>query len=310
MYLLKKNFEEAKAEDLEELRRYFQAYDYKSSGHTFTSMFMWGPEYDVSWEIIEGYLWTASSYFNEFSERDYYTTMPLSIDGYEEERLAASIRVMKEKFEAKGKKLVMYQVPNHMVKFIKNAWDGEMEVTSDRDSFDYVYKREKLIKLSGRALHKKKNHLNYFLKNYDFESSPLEEGDIEKAIAFAKSFNEEKETDTKKDAAVLEKETKAIERALKYKGQYITRVIRIDGKIEALAIGAQVNEREAVEHIEKANPDIRGLFQLINQEFAKGLPEKVQLVNREEDMGIPNLRQAKEGYQPLMMYEKSTIVLK
>ena len=310
MYLLEKNFENASAEDIEELRKYFAAGDYRSSGHSFSSMFMWGPEYDTSWQVIEGYLWTVSSYFDELNEREYYSTMPLSVDGYRDVAgLKRSIEKMRQLFQRKGKKLVLYQVPNHLVEVVRKAWDGPIKVEEDRDSADYVYRRDKLINLPGRALHKKKNNLNSFVKNYEYEAMDLAEEDKEEAIAFAESFNEEKETKNKRDASVLEKETAAISRAIENMDEYLIRVIKMEGKIKALAIGALINEKEAVEHIEKADTTIRGLFQAINQDFAKSLPKAVEFVNREEDMGIENLRRAKEDYQPLKLYEKSTIII-
>lgn len=309
MYLLEKNFENAKAEDLAQLKKYFKACEYKSSGHTFTSMYMWGPEYEASWQVIDGYLWTVSSYIDEKNRESYYTTMPLTLKGYDVQSLRSSMHKIKDIFDKIDSPMVLYQVPNHLVRTVQLAWDRKMQVKEDRDSFDYVYDRKKMESLPGRALHKKKNNLNTFIKNYDYSSEELKECDIEEAIAFAESFNEEKDSASKKDSLVLENETKAIKRALENRDEYIARVIKMNGEIQALAIGALINEKEAVEHIEKANPTLRGLFQLVAVEFARNLPENVKLINREEDMGIENLRRSKEGYQPVKMYEKSTVIL-
>ena len=41
-----------------------------------------------------------------------------------------------------------------------------------------------------------------------------------------------------------------------------------------------------------------GAFAIINQQFAEHLPEQFVYINREEDMGIPGLRQAKLSYHP------------
>ena len=57
-------------------------------------------------------------------------------------------------------------------------------------------------------------------------------------------------------------------------------------------------------HIEKANPDIRGLYQAINNEFIRHEFSNVEFINREEDMGLPGLRQAKESYNPDHFAEK------
>lgn len=50
--------------------------------------------------------------------------------------------------------------------------------------------------------------------------------------------------------------------------------------------------------MKKQNPDIRGLYQAINNEFIRHTFADVEFINREEDMGLPGLRQAKESYNP------------
>ena len=80
--------------------------------------------------------------------------------------------------------------------------------------------------------------------------------------------------------------------------------ILIDGKVEAFALGERLSSDTAVEHFEKANDEYRGLYQAICSEFCKALPEEIKFVNREEDMGLENLRQAKEALKPDHMDEK------
>ncbi|MCQ2548311.1 MAG: phosphatidylglycerol lysyltransferase domain-containing protein, partial [Clostridia bacterium] len=76
------------------------------------------------------------------------------------------------------------------------------------------------------------------------------------------------------------------------------------GKIKAFTMGAYAGDDEFITHIEKADVEYRGLYQAINWELAKALDEKVKYIDREEDMGLLNLRQSKEGYKPCKMYEK------
>ena len=54
--------------------------------------------------------------------------------------------------------------------------------------------------------------------------------------------------------------------------------------MEAFSIGEILNDRIALIHIEKANPDIRGLYQAINNEFIRHEFSEVEFINREEDM--------------------------
>ena len=65
-----------------------------------------------------------------------------------------------------------------------------------------------------------------------------------------------------------------------------------------------LNEHMALIHIEKANPTIRGLYQAINNEFIRHEFAETQFINREEDMGLPGLRMAKESYNPDHFAEK------
>lgn len=113
---------------------------------------------------------------------------------------------------------------------------------------------------------------------------------------------------------ILELENVAIKELLKFVGKgLLTGIIRIDGKIEAVTIGefAKTNSKETVlVHVEKADDRIRGLYQAINNEFCKRLPEETVYVNREEDMGMENLRKTKLSYKPIKLAEKYTAVFK
>ena len=76
--------------------------------------------------------------------------------------------------------------------------------------------------------------------------------------------------------------------------------VYVDDKLEAFTIGSYNSfEDMAVIHIEKANPEIRGLYQFINQQFLLHEFPEVPLINREDDLGIEGLRKAKMSYSPL-----------
>ena len=48
----------------------------------------------------------------------------------------------------------------------------------------------------------------------------------------------------------------------------------------------------------------RGLYQYVNQAFATVLPEKYELINREQNLGDTGLRQAKDSYPPVGFAKK------
>ena len=84
--------------------------------------------------------------------------------------------------------------------------------------------------------------------------------------------------------------------------------IKIDGRIEAFSLGEALNENTAVIHIEKANPEIPGLYTAINQMFCSNAWAETEFMNREQDLGVEGIRKAKESYLPHHMINKYTIM--
>ena len=58
---------------------------------------------------------------------------------------------------------------------------------------------------------------------------------------------------------------------------------------------------------EKADDGIKGSYNIINREFARFLKNKyesLKFINREQDLNLPGLRQAKLSYMPCSLVEK------
>ena len=86
--------------------------------------------------------------------------------------------------------------------------------------------------------------------------------------------------------------------------------IYIDNNLEAFTFGELLNPDTVVVHVEKANPEIRGLYTAINKLFLENEFPDVEFVNREEDLGLDGLRQAKLSYKPIKLVEKYTLIEK
>ena len=85
-------------------------------------------------------------------------------------------------------------------------------------------------------------------------------------------------------------------------------VLKVDGHIVAFTYGSPLSDTLFCTHIEKADADYDGAFQMINRCFAQMLQQRgFQQVNREEDMGIAGLRRAKQSYYPVRMQEKMSL---
>ena len=179
----------------------------------------------------------------------------------------------------------------------------EYEVEEQVDLKDYLYDGEAMRTLAGKKLHKKKNHLNAFMREYEgrYEYRRLCCSDRHEVWEFMERWRQKKaDADALEDS--LEYEVAGIHEILKNCSSLSVRMaaVYVDGQMEAFTIGS-LNEREnmAVIHIEKANPDIKGLYQFINQQFLVHEFPDVALVNREDDVGMEGLRKAKMSYNPI-----------
>jgi len=298
-------FERLTDDDKTVLKEYFAGYDYRGSSYTLLANYIWRNTYCLCWEVIDGYLFLAGADCM-IGDPNAVTCMPMTRDGkYDTKVLRGAMLKAKARFDERKIPFKMETIPGHMVHILEEAFPGEMEFTHERNDDEYVYEKDKLITLSGRALHKKKNHLNYFQKTYDFEVKPIEEGMFGEIMDLVHHVREAREYG-QDEAETLMMEEDAIQEVLNFWDRptvYGTAIL-IDGKVEAFALGERLSSDTAVEHFEKANDEYRGLYQAICSEFCKALPEEIKFVNREEDMGLENLRQAKEALKPDHMDEK------
>jgi len=195
-------------------------------------------------------------------------------------------------------------------RFVENHVDtAKYRVKEDRDNSDYVYLAEDLIQLPGNRYHRKKNHLNRFIKNYEFDYRRFDDELIVKVLELQESWCQLRECYLN---PALHHEDIATHEALEYRKElgFTGGAIGMDGKVEAFSFGEKLNPDAVVIHMEKANPDIPGLYAAINQVFCEREWSHVRFVNREQDLGVPGLRKAKLSYYPDHLVEKFTIVPK
>ncbi len=179
----------------------------------------------------------------------------------------------------------------------------------ERDHFDYVYDVKKMIELKGRNFHDKRNKVNKFRSLYEYEYIKITPDVIDECLEFEDDWCEVKECEKYYG---LEKERCAILQMLynfdnlKIRGG----AIRIGGRIEALTLGESMPSNTFVIHVEKANTDIPGLYQVINQEFLIHEAGDNLFVNREQDLGMAGLRRSKMSYNPVKFIRKFRVMMK
>lgn len=298
---------EISIDNREILEEYLNGYEYKTSGLSFSSQYMWRNINQFSWDLVGEYMCISGVSHLELEEDIILPFMfpPLTKDGkYDKDALRETIYKSKEIFEKKGQPFSLRLAPSHMTGIILEACP-EIEFEDDRPNYDYIYLTQDLINLKGKAYHGKKNHLNYFKKTYEYEYVELTEDMADRAMKFISDFNRKKEIPPH-EMELLKMEEEAMEDVFNNldKAGYSAGAIMIDGSIEAVAVGGQLGKNTVTEHVEKANTDFRGLYQAINNEFCKHVASKAEYINREEDMGIENLRKSKLSYKPVELLAK------
>jgi hypothetical protein len=178
----------------------------------------------------------------------------------------------------------------------------KLEFIPKREYFDYVYRSTDLANLDGSSYRKIRNRLNKFKRNFSYKVEKINEENMSEIQEFLKRWCLWKDCESD---PLLENEKKAILFSMNhYFDLGLSGIaVRIDDKIEAIAVYEKMNPDTAVVHYEKGSPDFDGIYKVVNMETAKILKKDYKYINRESDMDFPGLRQAKMSYKPHHMIE-------
>ena len=258
---------------------------------SFTNMFIWQEGYNIEYCIKDGFFIEKS----RFQSDTPYFVFPEG-DG----DLVSVLKKITEYSHSLGFKCNFTQLSPNQADFLERNFKGEFKFEESRSSAEYVYEVEKMILLPGKKLHAKRNFLNGFKANYDFEYKEITKDNISKVKDFCLSLIENKEG--RDDEIISIHKLFDNYEALRVSGA----AIYIGGKVIAATVGEMLSPDTAVIHLEKADTNYRGSFVAINSLFLQNTFADVKFVNREEDMGIEGLRTAKMSYHPCRMVQKIT----
>ena len=278
--------------DLERYNKYRLADVTYASEGAFTTMFIWNRYYNLEYADNGEFLFIR---FNIKGKESAYF-FPIG-----KGNLKKAIDELYEYSKARGERLRFILVTKENADKLSALFPDRFLMEPDRNCFDYVYLTEKMISLSGKKLHSKRNHLNYFLENYKYEYLKITEQKLLEECA-QKAYKLVSEKTKNRNSFELGAMERYFENyfGLNQKGG----AIRIDGEIVAMSFGERLNRETALIQIELADENYRGAYQVINKLFCENEWKDCLYVNREEDMGIEGLRRAKKSYQPEFLVEK------
>lgn len=271
----------------------------RSCEHSFVNNLLWAPFYGTKYCVIEGNLVFKSG------EEQLSVSFPIG-----KHQIKNAVDKLLRYFEEQKRPFCMHSVTPEQFEQLSQMYTDKFQIAYDRDWADYIYESEKLISLSGKKLHGKRNHINNFIRTYpDYQYERIDKDNKEECLKLAQDWREENGCDTdpekNQEFCVTLRALKELER-LKLTGG----LIRAKGRVVAFSIGEKLCEDTFVVHIEKAYANIQGAYPMINQQFVLHEAADYHYINREEDTGAEGLRKAKLSYYPVFLQEKGVVTLR
>lgn len=265
---------------------YLKYYDYEKYPHSqynFTTLYIWRRYLNTAYSLEDGCFIIRHTPNNK--------TIYMFPVGYKNQSLVAE-KLISVNDENVGLNCVTKDMCD-MLKF-----KDKMLITDARYNYDYVYETQKLITLSGKKLHGKRNHINKFLNTYsNYRFEPICKENTADCFDITDQWFKSKYENVNDYA---KEEYNSIKDILNNMDVFSCKglILYVNDKPAAYSVGEYMSNDTALIHIEKATGEFEGSYPMINNLMCKHIFSDTKYINREEDMAIENLRRAKLSYYP------------
>ncbi|MDR0970177.1 MAG: phosphatidylglycerol lysyltransferase domain-containing protein [Lentimicrobiaceae bacterium] len=281
----------------------FKNNEYRSSGLSFANIFSWTSKHktqlyiDLKEQIV-------LFRFIDSNEKLCYT-MPIG-----NMNLAHALEMLLADAKENNFLFRIAKVTDKMWQEINNAIPNTFRYIDCRDDYDYLYLTEKLITLPGKKLQSKRNHINRFkAENPDWKYIRItSDTEINECLEMLEEWENNSFSRLHESQQFDYIATRTMLKNFHYFGLK-GGAIKVNGKMIAFSFGEPLTKDTFVIHIEKAFEHITGAYAIINQQFALHEATSYTYINREEDLGIENLRKAKMSYQPEIVLQHGIVLL-
>ena len=280
--------------DKESIAAFNTAYKPFSCEYAFANLYCWRKLCDYSWCLYKNRLVI-------YNGVDRLIYMPLGEKMTPEQLFELSNDFMKAGFSGN-----VALAPETYIQRYPEL-ERDYTIVSNRDLAEYIYNTRDLFELKGPRLHKKRNLISQFKRNFpEFEIEALSPSNLRDCQSFAES---QRKKLTRIDRGIND-ENSAFQNALRRFDELDLEgiMLKARGKVAAFSIFSRLNASLYVTHFEKSDHDNKGAAQVINQATAARLAGKCEFINREQDLGLSGLRQAKMSYGPAMIYSTHTLI--
>lgn len=187
-----------------------------------------------------------------------------------------------------GKGLIFYPIPEQWLQLFPKGCHH----TNHQEDNDYLFQREKIASYAGRDLSPKRNLVSQFVKDYDAEIVSITTTSLPDAFKVLEEWSHHSDNPNDDRSECAE--------ALKYFGELSLSgsLFYVEKTPIAFLIGEELIDNTYIIHFAKALREYKGVYPYIYQQFARELPQNITWLNFEQDLGMPNLRQAKHSFHP------------
>lgn len=196
--------------------------------------------------------------------------------------------------------------------FINSINKERYKIEELRSQFDYIYKIKDLAEMKGKAYDGKRNHIKKFIKHFpDYKFVPFSEEFNHKALdLFEKWF------EIRKDSRFFPKLAHTAQKnALTIALNNFSKLNLAGGatfggnKLRCFIIGSRLTHDCLSAHFQYCDPEADGASQFTLKEACGSIYSDYELIDLEQDLGIPGLRQAKLSYHPFKVEKKFEVSL-
>jgi len=295
------SFQPVTIDDKETLQRFFNKVSFGNCDFSFSNIFSWKHSYDTTFTIENDFLYIR---FQPAGNSPGYL-FPVG-----QGNLKAAIERLKQDADERAAEFHLYAITQKMFDLLEEAMPGQFVFEKDRNWYEYIYSSEDLITLAGKKYQAKRNHINKFKRTYEWEYLPITHEIIPDCLVLYERWCAENGGCNSEQSLIEERiATQNTFRNYEKLG-LIGGALRINGEILAYSYGQPLTKDIFGVHAEKCLYEIDGGFTMINREFAEHNCAAYTYINREEDLGIDSLRQAKLSYHPAILLEKGEVRLK
>ncbi|MCC4766496.1 DUF2156 domain-containing protein [Methanosarcina sp. DH1] len=287
----KKDFKPVTLADRAFFENHYALYPQNHSDNTFTSIICWNHFMHYRYAYVRGnviLVCTAAG----------VTRLHPPVGPHDPELMREVIRLALDMGD-NNKPLML--IEPETAKLMKKI-DPDLLFIPDLNHFEYVYRAHDLAELLGKKYLKIRNQINKFRKNYQYSVEPITPENQKEIMEFLVRWCESKNCE---DNFILAHEIEAVFYAIEHLTDLRLRglLIRVGLQVSAVSLFERLDSNTAIIHFEKGLPEYDGIYKVINAETAAVLASEVEYINRESDLGVSGLREAKLRYHPHHMVE-------